>query len=103
MLKSVIRQNRHNNENPSMTEQTLNQQKPLETLIALDIGFSCLLENIKNTQPVLARSLAIDMQHIATQIPTRLPANTQNVEDILNIWASVLNTPPTKPTPGQQN
>ncbi len=81
-----------------MTEKLFEQQKPLETLIAIDVGFSCLLENIRNTDPVLAQSLAIDMQQTAHQIPLQLPATAQGVAGILQKWAAVLNSKPSHST-----
>jgi len=86
-----------------MIEKLFEQQKPLNTLIAIDVGFSCLLENIRNTNPVLAQSLAIDMQQTASQIPMLLPEKAQGVIHILNNWATVLNSLPSQKEPHQQN
>lgn len=85
------------------TAGILAAKKPLETLIALDAGFSCLLENIRNTQPVLAQSLAIDLQQTAEQIPLHLPPEGHGAADLLARWAVILKTAPSYADPAQRN
>ena len=77
--------------------------KTLETLVALDAGFGCLLDNIKNIHPTLAQSLAIDLQQTAQQIPLHLPPNAHGAADILERWATILKNLPSTSNPAQHN
>jgi hypothetical protein len=81
----------------------LNEKDPLTALIAIDIGFSLLLENLKNHSPVIAKSLAIDMLATAQEVPARLPPTAQGVADVLSKWSAVLNSDPTSPAHDQPN
>ena len=78
-------------------------KEPMATLVALDLGFACLLENIKNIDPTLAQSLAIDLQQTAKKIPLHLPPPVHSASEILNHWAAVLNSQPTQQDAGQSN
>ena len=81
----------------------IQEQDPMIALVALDTGFALLLENLKNHSPVIAKSLAIDMQATMQEIPKRLPPNMQGVVDVLEKWSVVLNSNPTQQIAGQSN
>lgn len=81
----------------------LDHKKTLETLIALDTGFRCLLDNIKATNPTLAQSTAIDMQQAAKQMQLHLPPEIHGACEILEQFAEQLNTAPSHQDPGQSN
>ena len=85
-----------------MTESQQSKD-PLNTLIALDIGFACLMENIKNMDPTMAKSLAIDLTQSADKLPLHLPESTHPAGDVLRHWAAVLNEQPRHQSPGTQN
>lgn len=76
-------------------ERIFAHKKPAEALVALDAGFGCLLENIRNMDRVLAASLAIDLQETAKQVPLRLPPHVHGAADILDKWATILKSDPT--------
>ncbi len=89
-----------------MTKKTdiLASGKPLETLIALEAAFGCMLENIKNIQPELAKSIAIDMQQTATRIPLHLPPEVATAAaGKLQRWAEIANSDPTQKNRHQSN
>lgn len=101
MLKSK-QPNNENNEtrNRPMTDKAeaarnvLDHKKTLETLIALDTAFGCLLDNIKTTQPELAASLAIDLQQAQQQMQLHLPEEVRGACELVGDWSARLQSQP---------
>ena len=81
----------------------IQEKDPMIALVALDTGFALLLENLKNHSPVIAKSLAIDMQTTMQEIPKRLPPEMQGVADVLDKWSAVLNSDPSHQDTQQHN
>lgn len=106
MLKSQPQHNDNNElRNRPMTDidELFAHKLPAETLVALDVAMACLFDNIKNIDPTLAKSIAIDLEQTVQQVPLHLPKKVHGASEVLNKWAAVLNSDPISQDTGSQN